>query len=155
MAVAYAAVAAEIDGLDHDGVPDRVELLARRGIGEIVIIGKRRAERAGQTLEVVLVTGEVPSLWRAVALQAEPSAQLHAHFEVELAYAAYYGIYALLAALGFEGIEVAGVYHPVFVAYLLAERMLRLVIVGDDGMYAYAFGIAEHFAGAVARAEHQ
>ena len=54
-----------------------------------------------------------------------------------------------LAALGFEGIEVAGVYHPVFVAYLLAERMLRLVIVGDDGMYAYAFGIAEHFAGGV------
>ena len=154
MAVAYAAVAAEIDGLDHDGVPDRVELLARRGIGEIVIIGKRRAERAGQTLEVVLVTGEVPCLWRAVALQAEPSAQLHAHFEVELAYAAYYGIYALLAALGLERVKLAGVYHPVLVADEFPDGLLRLHVIGDNSVYSLAFGIFYHFATYFARSEH-
>ena len=136
MAVADAAVAAEVDGLHNDGVLHRVELRARRGIGEMIIIGQRRAEGAGEALEIVLIAGEVPCLGCAVARQAETAAKLHAHLKVELAYAADDGIDALLAALGFKSVEVAGVYHPVFVAYLLAERMLRLVIVGDDGMYA-------------------
>ena len=155
MTVADAAVAAEVYGLYDNGVLHRVELRARRGIGEIIVIRQRRAEGAGEALEIVLIAGEVPCLGRAVARQTETAAQLHAHLKVKLAYAADDGVDAFLAALGFKSVEVAGVYHPVFVAYLLAERMLRLVIVGDDGMYAYAFGIAEHFAGAVARAEHQ